>query len=128
MDPDKVLAGLRAHLDKGGYSDIEIKVYNKYPWSKLSLDEPVVQAMIRTYRALHGELQLWPINPGSAPYYVFERLLGLPYVTGGLGHGSRQHSSNEYCTVAGILDFEQSMVVFLDEFTRAPLPQGDEHA
>lgn len=128
MDPDKVLAGLRAHLDQGGFTDIEIKVYNKYPWSKLSLDEPAVQAMIRTYQGLHGELELWPINPGSAPYYVFERLLGLPYVTGGLGHGSRQHSSNEYCTVAGILAFERSMVTFLDEFTRGPAaPQGEHH-
>lgn len=126
MEPDEVLAGLRAHLDKGGFTDIELKVYNKYPWSKVSLDEPAVQAMIRTYQLLHGEVQLWPINPGSAPYYVFERLLGLPYVTGGLGHGSRQHSSNEYCTVAGILDFEKSMVTFLNEFTRGQqAPQGE---
>ena len=119
MDPDAVLAALSAHLDGHGFSDIDIKVYNKYPWSKISLDEPAVQAMIRTYEKLHGEVQVWPINPGSAPYYVFERLLKLPYVTGGLGHGARQHSSNEYCTVAGVLDFERSMVTFVEEFTRA---------
>lgn len=117
MDPDTVLAGLRAHLERHGYVDIEVRVYNKYFWSKVGLHEPVVQAMLATYRELHGEAQLWPLNPGSAPYWVFERLLGRPYVTGGLGHGSRQHSSNEYCTVRGLLDFERSMATFLNHYT-----------
>lgn len=116
MDPDRVVAGIRAHLDRHGYSDIELKVYNKYYWSKSSLEEPVVQAMVNTYQQLHGQPQIWPLNPGSAPYYVFERLLGVPYVTGGMGHGSRQHSSNEYCTVQGVLEFEKSMVLFMQHF------------
>lgn len=124
MDPDRVLASLRGHLDKHGYGDIEIKTYNKYPWSKVPLDSPGVQAMLATYRELHGDAQLWPLNPGSAPYYVFERLLGRPYVTGGLGHGARQHSSNEYCTVRGVLDFEKSMVTFLDHYTRRAGGEG----
>ena len=60
--------------------------------------------------------QIWLWNPGSAPYYLFERILGIPYVTGGMGHGSRQHSSNEYCTVKGVLDFEKSMIYYLTLF------------
>jgi len=74
--------------------------------------------MIKTYREMGKEPQIWPINPGSAPYYVFERHLNIPYVTGGMGHGARQHSSNEYCTVQGVLDFEKSMAIFFDHYLK----------
>ncbi|MFD1038411.1 M20/M25/M40 family metallo-hydrolase [Virgibacillus byunsanensis] len=118
MEPDEVVESIRTHLDDHGYSDIEMKVYNKYYWSKASIKENVVQAMINTYKQMGKEPQIWPLNPGSAPYYVFERYLNIPYVTGGLGHGARQHSSDEYCTVDGILDFEKSMVVFFDNYLK----------
>lgn len=118
MEPDEVVDSIRKHLDKHGFSDIEMKVYNKYYWSKSSVEEPAVQAMIETYRDMEKEPQIWPINPGSAPYYVFERYLKIPYVTGGMGHGARQHSSNEYCTVEGILDFEISMARFFENYLK----------
>ncbi len=117
MDPDHVVASIREHLDKHGYADIEMKVLNKYPWSKVPLEAPVVQAMLKTYDQLGHRVRVQPINPGSAPYWIFERVLGIPYMTGGLGHGARQHSSDEYCTVQGVLDFEKSMVLFLENYT-----------
>lgn len=116
MEPDEVLQSIRDQLDRHGFDDIEMKVYNKYYWSKVSIKEKVVQAMIKTYKKMGKEPQIWPVNPGSAPYYVFERYLNLPYVTGGMGHGARQHSSDEYCTVQGILDFEKSMAIFFENY------------
>ena len=116
MEPDEVVRLIRAHLDKHGFADIEMNVANKYYWSKVSVDEHVVQAMIDTYRTMGKEPQIQPLNPGSAPYYVFERYLQIPYVTGGMGHGARQHSSDEYCTVQGVLDFEKSMAIFFDHY------------
>jgi acetylornithine deacetylase/succinyl-diaminopimelate desuccinylase-like protein len=116
MEPDHVVAAIRNHLDRHGFADIEMTVLNKYTWSKVPLEAPVIQAMLRTYEQLGHRPQVQPINPGSAPYWVFERVLGIPYITGGLGHGSRQHSSDEYCTVQGILDFEKSMVLFLENY------------
>lgn len=113
-----MVAAIRKHLDDYGFSDIEMKVLNKYYWSKVSIEEPVVQAMLRTYRQLGHRVQIQPLNPGSAPYWIFERVLGIPYISGGLGHGSRQHSSDEYCTVQGVLDFEKSMVLFLENYPR----------
>jgi acetylornithine deacetylase/succinyl-diaminopimelate desuccinylase-like protein len=118
MDPDAVVAAIRSHLDRNGFSDIEMTVLNKYYWSKVPLESSTIQAMLRTYEQLGYRARVEPLNPGSAPYFIFERVLGIPYVTGGLGHGSRQHSSNEYCTVQGILDFEKSMVLYLDNFAR----------
>ncbi len=118
MDPDKVVAAIRRHLDEHGYADITLKVLNKYPWSKVPLETPIIQAMLKTYAQLGHRVQVQPICPGSAPFWIFERVLGIPYMTGGLGHGGRQHSSDEYCTVQGVLDFEKSMVQFLDNYPR----------
>lgn len=118
MEPDAVVASIRKHLDDHGFSDIEMNVLNKYYWSKVSIKEPVVQAMLKSYDQMGKRVRVEPINPGSAPYWIFERVLGIPYVTGGLGHGARQHSSNEYCTVQGVLDFEKSMVLFLDNYAK----------
>jgi hypothetical protein len=75
-----------------------------------------VQAMIDAYHDMGKEPQIYPLNQGSAPYYVFERTLHIPYVFGGLGHGSRQHSSDEYCTVQGVLDFEKSLARFFHHY------------
>ncbi|BAS27999.1 M20/M25/M40 family metallo-hydrolase [Limnochorda pilosa] len=122
MDPTRVVEAIRHHLDRHGFADVEMRVLNKYPWSKVSLDEHAVQAMLGTYQVMGRTPQIWPLNPGSAPYYVFERILGVPYVTGGLGHGSRQHSTDEYCTVAGVLDFEISLVRWFHAY--AALAEG----
>jgi len=118
MEPAKVMEAVRSHLDKHGYTDIEIKLHNLYPWSKVSPRETVVQALLASYEQLGRKPLVVPLNPGSAPYYVFQRTLSMPYIAGGLGHGSRQHSSNEYCTVAGILDFQRSVVAFFDNYVK----------
>jgi acetylornithine deacetylase/succinyl-diaminopimelate desuccinylase-like protein len=111
-----VQRAIRDHLDRRGFQDIEMRVINKYPWSKVSAKSPPTQAMIQTYRDMGREPVIFPINIGSAPFYVFDRMIGIPYVFGGLGHGGRAHSNNEYCVVSGILDFEKSMVAFLDNY------------
>lgn len=116
MEPDRVVEVIRNHLDNHGFEDIKMNVLNKYYWSKLSLQEASVQAMLKVYETMDKKAIIWPVNPGSAPYYVFERIMGVPYVTGGLGHGSRQHSNDEYCTVQGLLDFEISIARWLNNY------------
>ena len=73
---------------------------------------------------LGAEPAVYPLNIGSAPFYLFDRVLGIPYVFGGLGHGTRQHSSNEYFTVQGLLDFEKSMVLTLDNYLKEMEKRG----
>ena len=118
MEPQQVVQMVREHLDKHGFTDIELHVNNLYYWSKVSVRERVVQALLQGYEELDRKPQVVPLNPGSAPYYVFQRTLEMPYIAGGLGHGSRQHSSNEYCTVQGILDFQKSVVAFFDNYVK----------
>lgn len=118
MDPQHTVDKVRAHLDRHGFQDVQIEMHNLYPWAKVSAKEQVVQALLKAYEELGRKPQVVPLNPGSAPYYVFQRTLEIPYIAGGLGHGSRQHSSNEYCTVQGVMDFQKSIVAFFDNYVK----------
>ena len=113
MEPDEAVHKLRQYLLDQGFDDIEVHVRDSYTWSKTNVVEPIVQTMLSAYRAHRIEPEIWPIATWAAPYFVFSRILGLPVVSGGLGHGGRQHVANEYMTVAGLRDFEKFVVTFL---------------
>lgn len=116
MEPDRVFALLRRHLDGLGMEGVRLTVTDGYPWSRTDPDAPVAQALMRAIRAEGLEPYAWPRTAGSAPFYLFTRNLGVPTVAGGLGHGGRAHSPNEYATVEGIRAHERSVAAFLLEF------------
>jgi acetylornithine deacetylase/succinyl-diaminopimelate desuccinylase-like protein len=113
QDPDKMLDLVRQHLDRHGFGDIEIKQENTYKWAKTTIDNPAVKALLRTYNEFGIEPEVWPHLGGSAPFYLFSDVLGIPFAFGGLGHGGRVHSPNEYATVEGMLNHEKSVATFL---------------
>jgi acetylornithine deacetylase/succinyl-diaminopimelate desuccinylase-like protein len=118
MDADTTVARLRRHLDRHGFADVEIKMLNNYPWSKLEPDHPLAQTVLEAYRWHGFQPLIWPMNPGSAPFFLFYETLGVPYALGGLGHGERAHSSNELCTVEGLRLFEEWVATFMHLFAR----------
>ena len=122
-----ILPLIRAHLDKHGYSDIQIRQLSGYEWSKTSVKEPVVQAVLSVYEKYGIKPIVWPHMGGSAPMYLYTRPpLSLPVCTGGLGHGGRAHSPNEYYViegngrVAGLVKAEKSYVDILYAFANWP--------
>ncbi len=116
MRPELTLRRIREHLDRYGFGDIELIVHDAYPWAKTSIRAEVVQALIKSLRDFGFEPEVWPHLGGSAPFYLFTEVLGLPFAMGGLGHGGRAHSPNEYATVEGMRLFEKSVVNFLCTF------------
>jgi hypothetical protein len=44
----------------------------------------------------------YPLAPWCAPYFVFDRVLGLPWAAGGVGHAAGAHGPDEYATLAGL--------------------------
>ncbi|MGQ0572448.1 MAG: M20/M25/M40 family metallo-hydrolase [Armatimonadota bacterium] len=116
MEPDRVVELTRRHLRQRGFGDLEIQVHAAYPWSKSKLSDPVNAALLETYRALGFAPEVWPLTAGAAPLYLFTRELGIPVAVGGLGHGGRQHSSNEYASVEGMRSFEKSAAAFVMMF------------
>ena len=116
MEPERVREQIRAHLARLGREDVQVHFYDGYPAAKTSLNEPVVQALLRAIRGLGHEPEVWPHLAGSAPFYLFRRTLGQPFAAGGLGHGGRPHSPNEYATIEGMRLFERSVARFFYEF------------
>jgi len=113
MEPEEVIEKFRKHLIECGYDDIKVTVRDNYTWSKTDIREEIVQRLIDTYRYHDRNPEIWPMATWAAPYFVFSRILRLPVVSGGLGHGGRQHNPDEYMTVEGLRDFEKFVATFL---------------
>ncbi len=121
------LALLKTHLDKNGYSDLDVRqIGGGDEWSQTSVKEPVVQATLAMYGRHNIEPMVWPRSAGSSPEYEYTRKLGLPAGGGALGHGARAHSDDEYIVtegngkVAGIVESEQSIVDMIYAYAAWP--------
>ena len=90
------------------------------------MNAPVVQAVLSVYRKYGVEPQVWPRHAGSSPQYEYTRRLGLPAAEGGMGHGGRAHSDDEYLViegndrVAGLVQAEQSIADVLYAYASWP--------
>lgn len=119
---------LRQHLDKHGFSDIEMRpLAGGDEWSRTSVRSPAVQAVLSVYKQYGIEPAIWPRSAGSSPEAQYTRPpLNLPAVSGGLGHGGRAHAVDEYFViegndkVAGLADCEKSMVDILYAYANWP--------
>jgi acetylornithine deacetylase/succinyl-diaminopimelate desuccinylase-like protein len=114
MEPDEVIESVRSHLKANDYGDIRVDVLQSYPPSQGSVSQGPVDALVRSAKDYApGPVQVWPRSAGAAPHYVFTRQLGIPLAFGGLGHGGRSHSANEYITVEGLRRHERGIIGFL---------------
>lgn len=116
MDPVKIIKQVLKHFDKHGFHELEIEAVNAYNWARTSTDDAAMKALLQSFEDLGFPYEPWISMAGSAPFSLFQSKLGLPFAFGGLGHGSRQHSPNEYATVEGMKNLEKSCVLFLNHF------------
>ena len=100
-------------LNAAGVSDDRISIVIGLGLHRQMNDEEIVQKFISTYQDHGRNPEIWPMATWAAPYFVFSRILRLPVVSGGLGHGGRQHNPDEYMTVDGLRDFEKFVATFL---------------
>ncbi|MBI4461654.1 MAG: M20/M25/M40 family metallo-hydrolase [Acidobacteria bacterium] len=119
---------IRQHLDRHGFSDIEMRqLAGGDEWSRTSVKAPVVQAVLSVYKRYGIEPAIWPRSAGSSPEAQYTRPpLNLPAASGGLGHGGRAHSVDEYFVidgndkVAGLAACEKSIVDILYAYAHWP--------
>jgi len=119
---------LRRHLDTHGYPDIEINPIGGDEWTQTSVKAPVVQSVLSVYKEYGIEPAIWPREAGSSPQAQYTSPpLNLAAASGGLGHGGREHSVDEYIViegndkVAGIVRAEQSYVDLLFAYANWPM-------
>lgn len=117
------VAKLRAHLDKRGYSDIEIKVSGGYDPTHTAEDSELVVAEKATLKRLGVEHSVVPRMAGSYPGYIFTGApLSKPFNQFGIGHGGFAHAPDEFYLiesnnpkVAGLREATMGYVEFLYE-------------
>jgi acetylornithine deacetylase/succinyl-diaminopimelate desuccinylase-like protein len=129
MTFDGALAALKAHLQKHGFGDIEVKPSGGYDPTQTSASAGLIQAQLAVYRRAKLNPILWPRNAGSYPGYVFTGgPLNLAAGHFGLGHGSGAHAPDEYFVIestnpnfAGYDGAVRSFVDYLYELAEIPL-------
>ena len=94
---------LRAHLDKRGFTDIEVNVSGGYDPTETAEDSRVIRAELATYRKAGLTATLNPRLAGSWPGAIFtEPPVSIPAGHFGLGHGSGAHAPDEYYVIESI--------------------------
>jgi len=100
MTYEDTIAKLRAHLEKRGFGDLEVKIGGGYDPTTTPAGSRLIQSQLEVYRASGIEPVLWPRLAGSWPGYLFTGApLNLPAGHFGLGHGARAHAPDEYLLI-----------------------------
>jgi acetylornithine deacetylase/succinyl-diaminopimelate desuccinylase-like protein len=117
QDPEAIVAAIRHHLKDHGFGDVEVTPRLSYrPWS-IDEDDPLVRTAARVYGAFGRSPEIHPSSGTSHSFSLFAEA-GLPLVVLGMGTGGRSFHTSEYAVIAGVRDFEKSIVRFLHEFAR----------
>ncbi len=127
--PDMTIQGTRdkvmAHLRKRGFTDIKMRNYDDYPWSKVSPHETVSEACVEAMRYHGKEPEVLPMMSGSAPFYLFDQVLGVPWGGVGLGFGGKAHAPNEFAVVKGMREFEKSVITVMCKYRELADARGE---
>jgi acetylornithine deacetylase/succinyl-diaminopimelate desuccinylase-like protein len=106
MSSKDILAKLRKHLDKHGYTDVEINVIGDQPWAKMRYDTEIAKALTETYDIFHikysqPSMVASILSPAWPAYLFAGDPLNIPVVGGSAGHGGNAHAANEFYVIEG---------------------------
>jgi acetylornithine deacetylase/succinyl-diaminopimelate desuccinylase-like protein len=116
LEPESAAAAIREHLDRAGLTHVEVVQLDSYPWGKADPDSTVATAMRTSYGRAGVTPLPWPMAPWCAPFYLFDRALGIPWASGGLGHSGGAHAPDEFATVEGLRQHIVGAAEFLVSF------------
>lgn len=110
---------LRAHLDKRGFTDIQIKVGGGYDPTETAENSRIIRAQLATFERLGIKATLFPRSAGSWPGSTFTNPpVSLPAGQFGFGHGSNQHAPDEYLVIESsnpkVMGLDQATLGFAD--------------
>ena len=119
--PQEVLAQLRAHLDRHGFTDIAIKPIAAHERPvRTPVDDPWVQTTVAAAAEFYGRSPAIAINTaGTAPMDVLvdEVTSSLFFAPAGPGyHGSRVHAPDEHIRIPDLADAIKMTALLLTRF------------
>ena len=107
QDPHDLLRKLRVHLDRGGFEDVEIRLFGAERPGLTDPDHPLVRLVAEVGEEVYGKpAQISPLGGGTTPKYLFTER-GVPVVAPGVGFANTNfaHSPNENMR---LVDFERA--------------------
>ena len=118
LDAMEVAEAVRAHLRATGHDYVDMDVRDHYPWAKSDPESAVAAAMRSSYERLGRRVLPYPMAPWCAPFHVFDRVLGIPWASGGLGYSTGAHGPDEFASVEGLKEHILGVAEFLQVFAR----------
>lgn len=132
-DPEKMVEKVIKHIEKQGYhivydNDPDHKTRlkypliarinkgrNGYPAARTSMDTPIIQLAINTYKEFHNnDIELKLGSGGSLPLYIFTDLLKLPIVSIPIANfDNNQHQPNENIRIGHLWNGIESYAALL---------------
>jgi len=119
--PEEVLANLRAHLDAGGFADVEITQLGGDRPARTDPDHHFIRLALDAARDAYGlEPVVGPMSGGSGPAHPFTDELGLPVTMCGIGYpGGSVHAPNEHIVLQHFVDGTRHAARIVDAFALA---------
>jgi acetylornithine deacetylase/succinyl-diaminopimelate desuccinylase-like protein len=129
LEPESAARAVRERLDEAGFGFVDVDMLDSYPWARSDPDSPVAAAMRSSYERMGRRALPYPMAPWCAPFYVFDRILGMPWASGGLGHSGGAHAPDEFATVAGLREHIVGVAEFCLAFAElSPVRAGQREA
>ncbi len=122
LTPDIVVDLLRKHLDRSGFTDVEIVSYDGYRAEFCDVEAPIVKAAERAAKRIYGQTPVMiPNSPGSGPMWSLSSFIGgVPVVSAGISHSdARVHSPNENIPLQNYYDGMRYIGALIDEFAKS---------
>lgn len=119
QDPTRCLAALRAHLDKRGFEDVDIR--NPEPGQRAACCDPdhdFVRITIDTLRDVYkSEPLVSPMAGGTGPAAHIVNHLGIPFVSIGCSYpGARKHAPDENIRIDDFVRGASAIARVLDRY------------
>ena len=96
QDPDEILAALRAHLDSGGFGEVEIEVQGSCPPYTIAADGWLPRLLLDTAARVYPQgAVLTPVATGIGNRYVFARWTKMPIAGFAIGYAGYAIETND---------------------------------
>ena len=88
-----------------------------YESSRVKSDSILIKSLVKTAENLGFATEMWPLSAAAAPLSIIQKVLGLNFITGGLGIGGYAHAPNEFVQLSSIRNTRLANCLFLKTYS-----------
>ena len=120
LTPELCLSLLRAHLDRRGFTDVEVVPLSGEHPALSPVDAKIVRAAQSAAREVYGlDPVMIPLSPGSGPMYPLTTALNIPTVMAGVSYSdARAHAPDENIRLSDYFDGIKFIGQLIDRFSK----------